>query len=211
MAVLYTLGFDCDQDEVAAREIAAAFNGLEFDFSQLGQANTVSGIEVFLSELGQENNRRGLEMFLSELGQANNRRGAEVFLSDLGQGKFDCKVEVASSLGEWWTVCVDFPRLAWLCNVLQRNALGTYQKIQSLIYNRVKQMSGYRSAMFGCEAHSDLSEVDWLTELDQILSGKKPHFAGLILKKSLTTGRQIETDVVDFSPGYVLYEPEPEG
>ena len=122
MAVLYCLGFDCEQDEAAARQIASAFTGFEIDLSELGHGKTDCDVEVFLSELGQGKTVRDTEVFLSELGVETNRCNVEVFLSDLGQGKFDCNVEVVDA---WWTVCVDFPNLRSLCATLQRRAPET--------------------------------------------------------------------------------------
>lgn len=163
MAVLYTLGFDCDQDEVAAREIAAAFNGFQVD------------------------------------------------LSEFGLGKIDCDVKCRRAIAGWWTVGVVVNRFRELVVENGLNVADMMLKARAEVYVKAKHMSGYRSALFGCESHDDMCEDDWLITLEKTLSGEIPFYSGLILKKSLTTGRPIEADVVDFSPGYVMYEPEPEG
>lgn len=170
MALLYTQAFDCDQNEVAAKQIASDFDGFKIDLSEIELGEIYCDITCY---------------------RAQKTWGQQLQTDDAQ---------------DWWMVSIEFPRLQQPGAEEELHVRSTMLKIRSKIYNKVKQTSGYRAAMFGCEAQDDLGDDEWLKRLDKILSGEQPEFSGLILKQSLTDGRQIEPDVIDFASGYVLYD-----
>ncbi len=145
--------------------------------------------------------------------------GFEVDLADAGLNSIACEVSCyqarkfwlphlrTANAADWWMVCINFPRLEQPATEKGLHVSEVMQDIRSKIYDKVKQVDGFRSAMFNCEAQDDLGDDDWITRLEKILSGEQPQFSGLILEKSLTVGRPIEPDVTAFSPGYLIYKP----
>ena len=83
----------------------------------------------------------------------------------------------------------------------------TLMEIRNALYARLKEQSGYRTAIFGEERQDILGMYDWLESLENFLSADDPlrYFEGLIVEKSLAVNRPIRKHLVEFRQGYLWW------
>ena len=110
-----------------------------------------------------------------------------------------------SDAGDWHIVCIS-PRVGKHSETDKSMAIIRDALYQHLA-DPVNELTGYRSALYGCEAQDYLGDEDWLGDLNQLNESavlSRPQH-GLIVAQSLVTNDALRKQLEPFSSGYLWF------
>lgn len=182
MAVYFTLAVDCGQNEQAAIDVAARFDGFKFNIiaDQTDKQETISctssayNCRKYWNEKEREN-------------------------QDLPDWMMACVVQEINQGGKRYDL-VTQPNLEAVRKHLYGRMLGEPDGLPPV--------TGYRSAKFGVESQDFLGDEDWPAQLEKFLTADEPgkYYEGLIFEESLLTNHKLREHLSVFSPGYLWWD-----